>query len=177
MKVMIVFPKIENGNYIRRILQQNGYEVCAVCTTGAQALQHAQELSGGIVVCGYRFADMAFMELREYLPAQFRMLLVASANACENAGEQDVVCLRMPFKVHELLSTMHMMSASFEKKKRKGGGSAGRSKEEQAILRDAKGLLMERNHMTEEEAHRYLQKRSMENGVGIVETAQMVLML
>ena len=29
--------------------------------------------------------------------------------------------------------------------------------------------------MTEEEAHRYLQKRSMDNGTGIVETAQMVL--
>lgn len=177
MKVMIVFPKIENGTYIKRILQQNGYEVCAVCTTGAQALQHAQELSGGIVVCGYRFADMAYMELREYLPEQLAMLLVASANACEHAGGQDVVCLRMPLKVHELLSTMHMMSASIVKKKRKGGGNAGRSKEEQAILRDAKGLLMERNHMTEEEAHRYLQKRSMENGVGLVETAQMVLLM
>ena len=36
---------------------------------------------------------------------------------------------------------------------------------------------MGRNNMTEEEAHRYLQKRSMENGTGLVETAQMVLSL
>ena len=36
---------------------------------------------------------------------------------------------------------------------------------------------MERNHLSEEEAHRYLQKRSMENGTGLVETAQMIVSL
>jgi response regulator NasT len=36
---------------------------------------------------------------------------------------------------------------------------------------------MERNSMTEEEAHRYIQKRSMDNGTGMVETAQMILSL
>ena len=34
---------------------------------------------------------------------------------------------------------------------------------------------MARNHMTEEEAHRYLQKCSMDSGANLVETAQMVL--
>ena len=29
--------------------------------------------------------------------------------------------------------------------------------------------------MTEEEAHRYIQKRSMDNGTGLTETAQMIL--
>ena len=41
--------------------------------------------------------------------------------------------------------------------------------------KDAKELLMVRNHMTEEEAHRYLQKTSMDSGTNLVETAQMVL--
>ena len=34
---------------------------------------------------------------------------------------------------------------------------------------------MGRNHMTEEEAHRYLQKCSMDSGTHMVETAMMVL--
>ena len=34
---------------------------------------------------------------------------------------------------------------------------------------------MGRNHMTEEEAHRYLQKCSMDSGTNMVETAMMVL--
>lgn len=36
---------------------------------------------------------------------------------------------------------------------------------------------MERNNLTEEEAHRYMQKRSMDNGTGLTETAQMILSL
>ena len=34
---------------------------------------------------------------------------------------------------------------------------------------------LERNQMTEEEAHRYLQKTSMDNGTSFTETAQMIL--
>ena len=34
---------------------------------------------------------------------------------------------------------------------------------------------MARNNMTEEEAHRYIQKCSMDSGTNMVETAQMVL--
>lgn len=43
------------------------------------------------------------------------------------------------------------------------------------MIAEAKALLMERNNMTEEEAHRYIQKRSMDNGTGLTETAQMIL--
>ena len=52
-----------------------------------------------------------------------------------------------------------------------------RSAEEQEIIDKAKAVLMDRNHMSEEEAHRYLQKCSMESGTGLVESAQMVLTL
>ena len=179
MNVIIVFPKMEHGRYIRRILQQNGFEVNAVCTTGAQALQHANELSGGIVICGYRFADMLYTELYEYLPQQFEMLLIASAAVCSSRERQknrkEIVWLKMPLMVHELVRSMHMMSDSFLRKKKCCRGKKERTDEENKLLSEAKALLMERNHMTEEEAHRYLQKRSMDNGTGIVETAQMVL--
>ena len=52
-----------------------------------------------------------------------------------------------------------------------------RSQEDQQIIRKAKELLMARNSFTEEEAHKYIQKRSMDNGTGLVEVAQMILSL
>ena len=45
------------------------------------------------------------------------------------------------------------------------------------IINQAKALLMERNNMTEEEAHRYIQKCSMDSGTNMLETAQMVISL
>ena len=42
-------------------------------------------------------------------------------------------------------------------------------------MQRAKELLMDINRMTEAEAHRFLQKRSMDAGLKMVETAQMVI--
>ena len=50
-----------------------------------------------------------------------------------------------------------------------------RSADEQGVINQTKSLLIEKNGMTEEEAHRYLQKRSMDNGTNMVETSYMVL--
>ena len=52
-----------------------------------------------------------------------------------------------------------------------------RDEKERAIINQAKALLMERNNMTEEEAHRYIQKCSMDSGTNMLETAQMVISL
>ena len=176
--IIVAFPKQENARSIKKILMQNGYHVHALCTTGAQALQSAGELGGGIIVCGYRFVDMMYTELYEYLPAQFEMLLVASPDYCGNTGMENLVCLSMPLKVNELLQTMEMMEYTITRRKKKRKQAAQtRSDEENALIQEAKTLLMERNNLTEEEAHRYIQKRSMDNGTGLVETAQMILSL
>ena len=52
-----------------------------------------------------------------------------------------------------------------------------RSEKEQKMIDAAKKLLMDRNSMTEEEAHRYMQKCSMDSGTNLVETAEMVFAL
>ena len=106
------------------------------------------------------------------------MVLVAAPNICNEREIDDLMCLAMPLKVHELVQTMEMMSYSIARKKKKQRAvPKERNEEEKKLIERAKGLLMERNNMTEEEAHRYIQKRSMDNGTGLVETAQMVLSL
>ena len=50
-----------------------------------------------------------------------------------------------------------------------------RNDAEKKLVDQAKALLMERNNMSEDEAHRYLQKSSMDSGTNLMETAQMIL--
>lgn len=174
--MIVAFPKIENGKSIKNILIKSGFQVGSVCVTGAQVLQNTDMLGDGIVVCGYRLQDMIYTELHDYLPPHFQMLMVASPNLCEEREIEDIMCLSMPLKVHELISTMEMMTYTMERqrKKRKAVPKQRTEEEKQAILQ-AKELLMVRNNMTEEEAHRYMQKSSMDSGTGLVETAQMIL--
>ncbi len=176
--IIVAFPKQDNAQSIKKILMQNGYHVDAVCLTGAQVLQSVNELGGGIVVCGYRFVDMMYTELHEYLPPEFEMLLVASPANCGERDLSNIVCLSMPLKVNELLQTVEMMDYTITRRRKKQRAKPKeRTDEELALINEAKALLMERNNLTEEEAHRYMQKRSMDNGTGLIETAQMILSL
>ena len=47
----------------------------------------------------------------------------------------------------------------------------------QDLINEAKALLMDRNNMTEDEAHKYMQKCSMDSGNNMVETAKMIFAL
>ncbi len=84
----------------------------------------------------------------------------------------------MPLKVHELVQTVEMMEYTIARKRKKMRAQPKqRSEAERNIILEAKSVLMSRNNLTEEEAHRYIQKRSMNNGTDMVETAQMILSL
>ena len=61
------------------------------------------------------------------------------------------------------------------RKKKQRQNVTQRSEAEQKLVDEAKAILMERNNLSEEEAHRYIQKCSMDSGTNLVETAQMVL--
>ncbi|MDE7257890.1 MAG: ANTAR domain-containing protein, partial [Lachnospiraceae bacterium] len=75
-----------------------------------------------------------------------------------------------------LINTVDMMSQTIMRRRRRAKSKPKeRNSEETAFIKEAKELLMERNHMTEEEAHRYIQKCSMDSGTNMVETAQMIL--
>lgn len=174
--ILVVFPKRENAVNIRNILTRSGFDILAVCTSGAQVMQYVDAVDEGIVICGYKMQDMLYTELREYLPSSFEMLLIATGEKWSDSHLEGVVGLPMPIKVFDLVNTVDMMmrNAARKRKKRKEQ-SKTRTPEQQKILDEAKRLLMERNHMTEEDAHRYLQKNSMASGTNIVETARMVL--
>ena len=174
--IIVAFAKIDDAKSIKNILVKNGFQVTAVCTSGAQALSYADEFHDGIVICGYRLADMICVDVQENLPKGFEMVVMASQRVLAEISRTNIMGLAMPLKVHELVSTVNMMSQGIIRRKKKQREKPRvRNEEEVATIAKAKRLLMERNNMTEEEAHRYLQKHSMDNSTNMVEAAQMVL--
>ena len=105
------------------------------------------------------------------------MLLIVSQHIIGSGMvEGGIVCLSMPLKVHDLINTIDMMIQTIERRRRRlRAKPKERNAEEIELIKNAKEVLMNRNHMTEEEAHKYIQKCSMDSGTNMVETAQMVL--
>ena len=174
--LIVAFPKLEEAKAVRSLLIHRGFDVAVPCTSGAQAINQADTLSDGIIICGYKLSDMLYTDLYEYKPRSFQLLLVASKSLWSDCEYNDIVCAAMPIKVNDLLSTLQMMMQSQLRRRRKARiQPRQRSEEEQKIIDQAKILLMEKNNLTEPEAHRYIQKCSMDSGNSFVESAQMVI--
>lgn len=174
--IIVVLPKLDDAKNMKNALVRSGYRVTGICTTGAQAISQADGLHDGIVISSYKLPDMVYTELHECLPAGFEILLMASGRVIQECYGNDIVCLSMPLKINDLVNTLNMMMEGIERRRRKlRSQPKKRSEEEDTLIKKAKEVLMARNHMTEDEAHKYLQKTSMDSGTNVVETAQMVL--
>lgn len=176
INIIIAIPKLEDAKGIKNVLVRHGFRVTGICTIGSQAISQADGLHDGIIICSYKLADMVYTELQECMPPGFEMLLLASQQHINDCYGNNIMCLSMPLKVNDLISTVGMMGDGIERKRRRQKlQPRKRSEDEERVIREAKETLMARNHMTEEEAHKYLQKNSMDSGTNIVEMATMVL--
>lgn len=176
ISVIVVFPKLEEAKSIKNLLVRNGIDVIAACTTAAQVINLTDDLDYGIVVSGYKLVDMMYSEMLECLPDTFDMLLVASKRYYAECSESEVVCLSMPIKAVDLVETVNLMyDKLYRQMKRQKSKPTVRTDEEKQVIAHAKQMLMTQRGMTEDEAHKYLQKKSMDNGTNLVETSHMVL--
>ena len=175
--IVIALPKIEDAKKIRAVLARHGFTVASVCTTASNALSSASELGSGVLICSHRLPDMNYLDLSECMPRDFEMLLLASQRIIDEAPNS-VSTVQMPMKASVLIDTVNDMLYHLERRiKKEKKKPKARSWKEQNYISNAKMMLMQRNHLSEDEAYRYIQKSSMDSGTNMVETAQMLLML
>lgn len=173
--IIVVFPKPEDSKAIKNLLVHNGYESVFNCTTGSKAITLADTLGEGVIISGYRMTDMPYTDILDNVEGRFEMLLVASKQKLLE-DSRGVAMVEMPIKVRDFLNSVELMQNNiYAKLRRKKRVVHQRTEEEQSVIDEAKSVLMEKNNMSENEAHRYIQKSAMDSGRTMVETAISVL--
>lgn len=174
--IIVAFPRLDDAKNIKNILARSGFDVAAVCTTGAQALSYADGLGTGIIISSYKLADLPFFEIRDCMPPGFELLVLASKQRLAECESSGVVTLPMPFVISDFLDTVQMMVVAAQRRKKQAKQiPKKRNEEDRKLIDSAKKLLMERNGLSEDEAHKFIQKCSMDSGTNLVESAEMVL--
>ncbi len=175
VSVIVAFPRMEDARAIRSLLLKYSFTVAGMYTSGAQVLQRADDLGDCIVVCGYQLADMPFQSLQESLPEYCSMLLLTAKPVWDECHVRGICCLPMPLKPRQFIETVGSLADQMmELRRKRKSRPRQRSQEENSVIARAKELLQKVNHWSEEEAHRYLQRCSMDSGSSLVETAYMV---
>lgn len=176
--ILIAMPKAEDSKHLGTIIKNNGlvHDV-EICRTAAEILRVSNERDCGTVICTKQIFEMNYLELSNYLPEYFGMIVLTKDMGLETTSDS-MVKLLLPFKSRELIDTVSMILSIHERRiRKKRKMPPKRSETEKKIIDKAKGLLIDRNGMTEPEAFRYIQKCSMDTGRSMVESAQMILML
>lgn len=171
-QIMVAFAGERTRQRMTEILESSGISVAVSCGTGAEVLGRAGRMSGGVVLCGNELYDMMADELYEDLPKGFSMLLLAAGAQLEDRAHPEIATLKAPVERTALVNAVQSMLRKSEDPK---PAVPRRSEEDRRIIQQAKTVLMELGGMTEEQAHRFLQKRSMDAGAKMVQTARKVL--
>ena len=172
--VIVAFEREAISVNIREILESGGEFSCLVCRSAAEVKRVVRKQHPCIIVCGFKLADETCENLFYDLPSGCFMLMVAPQVRLELSENEGIFRLQSPVRKGELLASVRML-AQFQRYVPREKGPAKRGEEEQRLIAQAKAVLMDRHGMTEEQAHRFLQKQSMDSGAKLTDTARLVL--
>lgn len=171
--VIVAFESERSCERIRDILESSGTAACILCRSAAEVKRTVSKQRVSTVICGFKLPDEPAEALFEDLPPTCSMLIVAVQGMLDLCQNDDIFRLASPVRRGDLVASVRLllqMGHRLEKFVR-----PQRSQEEEELIQSAKELLMDRNSMTEEQAHRFLQKKSMDSGVKMAQTARLVL--
>ena len=133
------------------------------------AAGHKQAASAG----GYKLGDQTAELFFEDLPPSCAMLVLAHQDRLDLLGNDDIFRLPSPVSRGDLLAAVRLLLQVGRRLERYGRPC--HSGEDRRLIDRAKALLMDRHGITEEQAHYYLQKKSMDSRTKLAQTARLVL--
>ena len=172
-QIILAFERENSSRRLKEILESAGITGTLICASADQVRRAVRKFRVSAVVCGHKLGDQSAEMLFEVLPLSCSMLVLASQERLELMQNEDIFRLPTPVSRRDLINTVWMLLRMGHRLER--FVRPQRPPEEQAVIDDAKRLLMNRNGMTEEQAHRFLQKKSMDSGAKLIQTAQLVL--
>ena len=170
-RIILAFASEKAHAQITRILGSGGLAPSISCFSGAETIRAARKLGGAVVICGFRLRDMTAEMLAVDLTGIAPVLVISSPGNLELCGDRNLIKLAVPSSRAEFFASLDLAQGVL------AGGALHiqRSAEEERLICRAKAVLMEVNLMSEAEAHRFLQKYSMDTGLRLAETARLIL--
>ncbi len=172
-KVIVAFEGEKTAQRFAEIIESSYVAKCIICHSADEVKRTVEKRDVHVVISGYKLHGWTAMDLAEDLPATTMMLVVATQSQLDLCELDDIFPLPAPVSRADLTIAVRMamqMGRRLERLIR-----PKRSDEEKQIIDRAKQALMKKYDITEDQAHRMIQKRSMDNGTRMVQMARLML--
>lgn len=153
---------------ISNVLNSYGIKADFICQSGAKLREMATYFGEGVIILGEKFSDEFSINIINDFWQNFNIIFIgnlAQINICEDKKAYKLVT---PLKQEELISAIEMQLFKDTPRKIK-------QNKDKEILNKAKKILFEKYNFTEEKAHKFIQKMSMEKRQKMLETANYII--
>ena len=169
-QIILGFSKDETAQKMVRMLSGSGFTAAANCHSKAEIIRIANELPARPVIMGFKLADATVNEVYEDLPHDTPLISLIRADQQPLISYDEIFVMPLPINHAQLLSGLDVLMGGIRRRKK-----PKRSDDEKKIIELAKQVLIEKHMMSEEQAHRFIQKRSMDTGSKFADTAKFIL--
>jgi two-component system, response regulator PdtaR len=181
--ILVAARTPEMGDKLKSVLEQGLFNVTDICFSGGEALRKVSMLKPDLLVIDYEMGDMTGFQVAEILLNSNSCSVILLANEMQKDYAEQyfkypyLICLNKP-----LNKAVFTNSIEISLKSRKSllslQDEISRLKEDietRKIVEKAKGLLMDRLNLTENEAYSRLRKQSMDMQLGMKAVAQVII--
>ncbi len=172
-QLILSFTKVEVADKIRHMLEISGYRVYKVCHTAAESIRIANELDGAVIITGFKLTDGTVNDMFRSLPRSVGVIALLKPEQQCLIDEEEIFILPLPTNGQRLAGAVDLLFGGWQRKSRRKPPK--RDEKETELVNKAKQLLMECNSLSEEQAHKYIQKKSMDTGMKLADTAKLIL--
>jgi two-component system, response regulator PdtaR len=180
--VIIAFSNPLLTGWVTSVLNRGGYSIEYAFKTAGDVVRVADFCTSPVVVSGFQFTDMTAEDLKHVLDGRLELVTIVLPHQRDLIERDDMTVVPYPLTPVDLLQAIELVEKNAAESAVHSDvsvpGKARQSErpaEEKLLILKAKNVLMESMQMTESQAHRFLQKSSMDRGLKLIDAAKMVI--
>ncbi len=168
-RIVIAGSTEQSRAQIARLLSSSGYPVYRLCSHAAELRRVLNECDDGVLILAGQMADCNADELFWDYGEQVQILLIAKPPALDACEESGIFRLALPTTTQAVTGAVEMLVQLHHMRLPKRG------RHEKQLVKEAKRMLMQRDGLTEPQAHRMLQQIAMNRGLRMADCAAEII--
>lgn len=184
VRIIIAFGNDSQSIKIKNLLTENGYTVIDLVKDGQECLRKARLLKPDLVILDFDLPLFTGYDVAKVLSEDkisSTLLIVNDSQKSlisEHRDQWDFTSLVKPINRSALISTVELIIKNNKKIRllQKEIQELKESLEARKLVEKAKGILMSKQGLSEQEAFRKIQRQSMDKGIPMKEVAKAIIL-
>ena len=168
-RIVVAGSSDQSREQLARLLSSSGYPVYRLCAGGGELRRVLNDCDDGLLILAGQVPDCSADELFWDYGNQVQILLIAKPPVLEACEEVGIFRLALPTSRQAVLGAVEMLTQLHQMRLPK------RTTDEKGLVEKAKKLLMQRDGLTEPQAHRALQQYAMNHGLRMADCAAQII--